>query len=184
MSLIDSWTDDQEKVGGWGGPLVKVPLVLLLVYWGYQLLTERQPWIFLDYANLVFHEAGHWIFLPFGEFMHILGGSLTQCLIPVIVLISFLRQQHYFAASFAWFWLGNNLINVATYLSDAQVQVLPLLGGDTTIHDWNWILTQLDWVNQAAAIGSVLRVIGSIVLLSALILMVFLILKDLMKKSK
>lgn len=37
---------------------------------------------FLDRVDLVFHEAGHVIFGPFGEFIGILGGSLMQVLIP------------------------------------------------------------------------------------------------------
>ena len=46
---------------------------------------------FLHLPDLVFHEAGHMIFAPFGRFMTVLGGSLLQCLIPVIAAIAFVR---------------------------------------------------------------------------------------------
>lgn len=38
----------------------------------------------LDGANFIFHEAGHVLFSLFGEFLGILGGSLTQVIIPVV----------------------------------------------------------------------------------------------------
>src|SRR3954462_1087916 len=39
---------------------------------------------FVHLINLVFHESGHIIFSPFGEFMTVLGGSLMQILIPLV----------------------------------------------------------------------------------------------------
>ena len=48
---------------------------------------------FLHGPNLIFHEAGHIIFSPFGEFMMILGGSLGQCLMPMIVIYTFLFKE-------------------------------------------------------------------------------------------
>lgn len=45
---------------------------------------------FLHHPNLAFHEAGHILFIPLGEFMTILGGSLMQCLVPFILCIAFL----------------------------------------------------------------------------------------------
>ena len=39
-------------------------------------------------VNLVFHEAGHWIFGVFGnDTLSILGGSLNQVLIPLVVTL-------------------------------------------------------------------------------------------------
>ena len=48
---------------------------------------------FLHNVNLVFHEAGHWIFRPLGDTMTVFGGSLMQCLMPLAVMIQFLRQK-------------------------------------------------------------------------------------------
>ena len=48
---------------------------------------------FLHLPNLVFHEAGHILFRPFGRFMSSLGGCLTQLLIPTICLAAFLWQN-------------------------------------------------------------------------------------------
>ncbi|MBP9812342.1 zinc ribbon domain-containing protein, partial [Candidatus Gracilibacteria bacterium] len=45
---------------------------------------------FIHGVNLIFHEAGHVIFMPFGKFMTILGGSLFQCMLPAILVGVFL----------------------------------------------------------------------------------------------
>ncbi len=36
----------------------------------------------LDGANFVFHEGGHVLVVPFGQFLHVVGGSLTQVASP------------------------------------------------------------------------------------------------------
>ncbi len=56
-----------------------------VVVGGYPEISES----FMHRVNLVFHEAGHVIFMPFGRFLSILGGTLGQWLIPFIVLCSF-----------------------------------------------------------------------------------------------
>jgi len=36
----------------------------------------------IDNANLIIHEAGHFFFSFFGEFIHAAGGTLMQILFP------------------------------------------------------------------------------------------------------
>jgi hypothetical protein len=100
-------------------------------------------WNFIDSFDLLIHEAGHWIFLFFGEFMHILGGSLNQVLIPTIFAGYFFFRRQYYSASVVLFWVAQNILYVAVYMGDSIVQQLPLLGGDNVIHDWNWILSAM-----------------------------------------
>jgi hypothetical protein len=94
--------------------------------------------------NLGLHELGHFIFAPFGEFMHVAGGSIFQCLVPIIAMIMFRAQKDFFAIAIAFGWLSTNLYEVATYAGDAQAQQLnlvsPTAGGGDIIHDWNWLL--------------------------------------------
>ncbi len=55
---------------------------------------------FMHDVNLVFHEAGHVIFMPFGRFITVLGGTLNQLLIPFVVLCAFLlKTRDTFGAS-------------------------------------------------------------------------------------
>ena len=48
---------------------------------------------FLHGVNLVFHEAGHILFLPVGAFLTALGGSLMQLLVPMMCLVALVRQN-------------------------------------------------------------------------------------------
>ncbi|MBU2713909.1 hypothetical protein [Zooshikella harenae] len=43
-----------------------------------------------SFLHLPFHEAGHVIFRPFGNFMTSLGGTLGQLLMPLICFYVFL----------------------------------------------------------------------------------------------
>ena len=49
--------------------------------------------LILSRVNLVFHEAGHVIFSPLGQFMGTLGGSLLQVLVPSICVAAFLTRH-------------------------------------------------------------------------------------------
>ena len=100
-------------------------------------------WNFIDGADLLIHEAGHVIFAFFGQFLHILGGSLTQVLLPAVFAGYFFFRRQYYSASVVLFWVAQNILYVAVYMGDSIVQQLPLLGGDGVIHDWNYLLTAM-----------------------------------------
>jgi hypothetical protein len=127
---------------------------------------------FLHRVDLVFHEAGHVIFLPFGDFLHILGGSLGQLLMPLIVTLAFLRQGDPFGAAVGLWWLGQSTMDVAIYIHDARALELPLLGGGTGYddpdrHDWNHLLGRLGWLRRDHAIAGFVYMMGRIAILLA-----------------
>ncbi len=125
--------------------------LLVIAYCGYLcifLLTGYEParpgysppfalWM-LDTINLFIHEAGHLFFKILGQWLYILGGSLTQVLIPLALLVVVWRAN----ISQIWypgFWLGENMVNVSVYIKDAPYRKLKLLAAGL-IHDWNWLL--------------------------------------------
>ena len=119
---------------------------------------------FLDGLNLGIHELGHLICIPFGKFLTVLGGSLVQCLVPVISLFMFRRQRDYFAYAFSFVWLASNLFGVARYIADSRALELDLVTpfgeGDTDNdvgHDWNWILNELGWLSHDLEIAAAVR---------------------------
>jgi hypothetical protein len=126
--------------------------IIVSAYFIYYCLTFKD-WHFLDNFNLIIHEAGHIVFMFFGTFVQILGGSLFQILVPVIFVLYFYRQREYFSASLVLFWVGQSLINVSVYASDALYMQLPLLGGDSSIHDWNYILQTTNLLKYSKEIG-------------------------------
>lgn len=104
---------------------------------------------FLHNVNLIFHEAGHWIFKILGDTIHAFGGSFMQCLMPLIVMIQFLRQRDNFGAAVGLWWIGQNFLDVAPYIYDAWDKKLPLLGGiigqeNPDYHDWHYLLTKFN----------------------------------------
>lgn len=126
---------------------------------------------FMHSVNLVFHEAGHVIFSPFGRFMMVLGGTVGQWLIPFIVMCAFLlKTRDPFAASVGLWWLGQSFMDAAPYINDARAEQLVLLGGVTGrdvpgYHDWNTILRDLGWLQYDHTIAGIVNAIGVILML-------------------
>ncbi|MFN3164355.1 MAG: hypothetical protein ACE37N_12970 [Pseudohongiellaceae bacterium] len=129
---------------------------------------------FLHNINLVFHEAGHVLFRPFGRSMMFLGGSLFQVLLPLLLMLAFLvKNKDGFAASVCLWWAGQSLMDVAPYIADARALRLPLLGGGTGadapgMHDWANLLRPRGWLQYDMQIASAADSIGSGMLLLAL----------------
>jgi hypothetical protein len=127
---------------------------------------------FVHLINLVFHEAGHIIFSPLGEFMTVLGGSLMQILVPLVCAGAFLVQQDdRFGASICVWWAGESLMDLAPYINDARDLKLMLLGGpadEVEGHDWEAILTSLGWIHRDHAIANAAWWIAMLLMIAAL----------------
>jgi hypothetical protein len=156
----------------------RIALVAGLAIWTVQFartpLSSDAMDSFLHLPDLVFHEAGHIIFSPFGRFMTVLGGSLLQFLVPVIAAIAFVRQEEPFGAAICGWWAGQNLIDLAPYIADARALQLVLLGGHTGAevegHDWEFILTQLRVTHLDQQIGTAAYAIGLLIMIASLVI--------------
>jgi hypothetical protein len=152
-------------------------LVAGLAIWTVQFartpLSEDAMGSFLHLPDLVFHEAGHILFSPFGGFMTVLGGSLLQFLVPVIAAIAFVRQEDRFSAAICGWWAGQNLVDLAPYIADARSLSLILLGGHTGAevegHDWEYILTSLGVTHLDQRIGYSAYALGIMIMVGALV---------------
>lgn len=123
----------------------------------------------IDGANLLIHEAGHLFFRPLGEFMMIAGGSLFQIIMPAIFVGYFIKQKSFYSAAMVLFWVGESILNVSVYAADSLALQLPLIGGPDSIHDWNYLLGQLGMLKSTPKIAGFIRLLGTIVILLALI---------------
>lgn len=127
---------------------------------------------FLHGVNLVFHEAGHLLFRPLGEFMGVLGGSLAQLLIPAMLIPGFLWHRDPFAASIGLWWLGQSFMDLAPYIHDARAGQMLLLGGFTgndapNYHDWHNLLSRLGWLEYDHRLAAVAYTLGLLAMLAA-----------------
>lgn len=152
-------------------------LALCTVYFSLYIFNPAR-WGLLDYVNLIFHEAGHILFLPFGEFMHFVGGTLGQLIFPIAAFFSLYKQQQHFSAALTLFWLGQNWINISVYARDARARNLPLLGGEGSEHDWSYLLYQMNLLHHDQAVGNFFFALGILSMLGALALAVYFLNKN------
>ena len=156
----------------------RVIIFALLFIWGWKFVVSsiESNYVgesFLHLVNLPFHEAGHIICIPFGKFIHTLGGTLGQLMMPAICLIVFLfKTRDPFGGSVALWWLGQNFMDIAPYINDARALKLNLLGGVTgreTIdyHDWEFILRKMGWLKWDHTIASMSKGIGVFLMLAS-----------------
>lgn len=129
-----------------------------------------EEWRLLDGVNLIIHEAGHIVFSPFGEFLMIAGGSLFQIIMPSLFVWYFFAHRQFFSGSLTLFWVGHSLLNVSIYAGDAQVMGLPLLGGNDSIHDWNYLLARTGHLAHTALIAGGIRVLATLLIIAAVVL--------------
>jgi hypothetical protein len=164
----------------------RAAVFVVMLWWGWAFITTPLETnytgeSFLHLINLPFHEAGHVIFIPFGRFMTILGGTLGQILMPMICLGTFLIKTHDpFGAAVALWWTAESMMDIAPYINDARALDLMLLGGvtgkETDGHDWNNILTMLnllEWDHRLAHLTyniGILLMLGSFLWGGALLL--------------
>ncbi len=137
-----------------------IPVLLLVYYLNYA--QRPEPWNFIDGVNLLIHEGGHLVFSLFGQFMYVLGGSLMQVLLPSLFVLYFWRREQVYSAALLLFWVGQNLINVSVYAADAIKMQLPLLGGDSSGHDWHYLLEHMDMLAHTVGVAATIYWFGVI----------------------
>jgi hypothetical protein len=169
----------------------RVIVFIGIVIWGWQFINmdfinnpNEIGSSFMHRVNLIFHEAGHVIFMPFGWFMTKLGGTLGQLLMPIIVMLVFLiKSKNNFGASVALWWLGQSFMDCAPYIDDALDRKLVLLGGFTGAdkpgsHDWTNILSEFDKIEAHREIANTFNSTGIFLIVIACIWGGFLIYKQ------
>jgi hypothetical protein len=161
------WEEARERIQeAWmepWRPLGLPSLVALLSLFALVTLVEAsgaERWVpILDEVNLIFHEAGHPVFGLFGwETLAILGGTLMQLLVPLLVAGSFWWKRQAAGFAFGLFWGSQNLHNIARYMADARDGLLPLVGGGE--HDWAELFTRWNCLQRDKAIAGAVAFMG------------------------
>jgi hypothetical protein len=145
---------------------IRIGGIVLFAGWVWRYMQGADS--ILHGSILIFHEAGHLIFMPFGEFMMVLGGSIFQLVVPAFFVAYFARRRDVFAACFAAIWLAASLANLALYIGDARAGKLPLLGGERSNHDWTFLLIEMKMLQHDVAIGRFVHNLGVTVFWMAL----------------
>lgn len=161
---------------------LKILVLLIVMVYFINSSVTYEKWHFLDDVNLLIHEAGHIIFMPFGKFVSITGGSILQILMPVVFLIYFIRKEMLYSGSLVMFGVGQSIINMSVYMKDAIEMKLPLLGGE--IHDWNFIFSRLNLLSKTQFISSLFYFLGFLIIIIAGIFGLYSILKSKSNQDK
>lgn len=181
------WRDDESH---WTARLTHIPDRVDALHYGSRaaILAGLTIWawvlIRLDYRSgelgtsfihrpiLVFHEAGHLIFMPLGEWMTVLGGTLGQLLMPALMAGALLiKNRDPFGAAVGLWFFGVSLLDVAPYMYDALHPQLMLLSGSTGEaggHDWIYLFSSLGLLPKAQLIGSLTHKAGALIVLLSL----------------
>ena len=138
--------------------VLKILFILAAGLYGIAGAFHRPVFGYLSGTDLLFHEAGHLFFSPFGERISIWGGTLTQLLIPSGIMIAFLWKRQPYSASVMGCWIGQNFFSISDYIKDARAQVLPYVGGE--IHDWAYILGHWRLLEKDQEIGNAVWFLG------------------------
>ena len=161
----------------WGQGLI----LLGMIIWGSKLMftsiaSNTAGESLLHLVNLPFHEAGHVIFRPLGQFICTLGGTLGQLIVPLIcggVLL--LKTRDPFGTAVCSWWFGENFLDIAPYINDASSGVLPLIGGNTGqsspygFHDWEYLLTETGLLRQDQMLARLAHGFGSLLMIAAIL---------------
>lgn len=179
MAFAKEWFVDSDQSADAMTFAGRAVLFLLLLWWGKTFIltpleTNYTGESFFHLINLPFHEAGHLLFIPFGRFMMILGGSLGQVLMPLVCLATFvLKTRDPFGASVALWWTAESVMDIAPYINDARALDLMLLGGvtgkETDGHDWNNILAMLGWLGYDHRLAHFSYNLGILLMLASLV---------------
>ncbi len=152
-------------------PASKAALIAWSVFYAIFLFYAWQAhggFLMVDNANLIVHEGGHALFGWFGQTPGLWGGTILQLLVPLLLAASFAYKRQTTATAFCLFLFFENFLYVATYMSDARTQALPLvsLGGDEPINDWFLMLGQLGLLPYDQALSRAVRFAGWIGMLA------------------
>jgi hypothetical protein len=155
MSLFEERIGPWKPIGRGAGIAWLAAYALFFVY----ALANRSGFLFIDFVNLIIHEAGHPFFSWFGSYaLMILGGTLAELIVPLLCAAYFFFRREVAGFSFSLFWLFENFLYIGTYMADARAEALPLVGsGD---HDWNILFSRWGLLLQDTRIGGTTRVLG------------------------
>ena len=153
--------------------LARIALLAAIALWGTSVVFGRMsdPAGVLHLTVILFHEAGHVFFAPFGETLRVAGGTLGQLLVPVACGVALHRRGDNFGAAIAAAWLALSLIDASVYAYDAADPVLPLIGGGTgadSFHDFVFLFDRFGQLAHARGWAVLMKVVGGLVLSASL----------------
>jgi len=160
--------------------IFRVFTIIILLWWSIKFLSVRSDYViainlwefnFMHSINLVFHEAGHFIFFWAPRQIMVIMGTGLQIIIPFFFMIVFIRQNDWFASCVMSWWGFQSIVDSAYYIADAKDRSMPLITGDPDSHDWWYLLGQWGILDYSEFIGNIIMYLGFFGMLSSIMFM-------------
>lgn len=181
-------------------------LFFLLAWLSFPLFTTRSPEIPLlawhSNAMLLFHEGGHWVFMPLlmlpiiGKltptiFLEYAGGTLAQLLIPLGTCLYYTLKNKYYYSFLGLYWFALNIIDISFYMDDARCRCAGgYITSDLQFHetiqvgDWTYMFGKLGLLSDDHIIATGTFWLGRIAVFCTLLLLLYYILYHIYQKRK
>ena len=151
-----------------------IAVLVIMVFIAVPYIGKDLCFTMIDYVNLGFHEAGHFILGVLGiQFLTALGGTLGQLFVPFAFSIYFFLKKDYRASLFTVFWFFQNFMGISYYIADAPYQRLPLLGGDGSVHDWVYMFAETGALHRAESLALFFKASGTLGMFASIMAMGF-----------
>lgn len=155
----------------WSWLLPRVALLGALAWGDVRTMVDSETWNVFGGLTLAIHEGGHLVFGPFGEWLSIAGGSITQVMAPIAAGWMLLRQDDRYGVAIVGTWLAYSLTNLANYIADARTMALQLVGFSADpLHDWNYLLGSVHLLPYDTRLAGLVRVLAVAVLIASVVL--------------
>ena len=151
----------------------RLALLAVVAIWAASVVVSRmtEPPALLHLTVILFHEAGHVLFMPFGEALRVAGGTIGQLLIPLACAVALHRRDDNFGAAVCLAWMGMSLMDASVYAYDAAEPGLPLIGGGTgsdSFHDFVFLFERYGQLGRARGWAMTIKALGAIVVVASL----------------
>jgi hypothetical protein len=155
----------------WSWLLPRVALLVALAWGDLRTMLDSETWNVFGGLTLAIHEGGHVLFSPFGQWLMIAGGSVTQVMAPIAAALMLLRQDDRYGVAVVGTWLTYSLTNLANYIGDARTMALQLVGfSDDPLHDWHYLLDSMHLLPYDTRLAGLVRTLAVGVLMASLVL--------------
>jgi hypothetical protein len=172
MDLPFDRPDHWSRVSRPGG-IICVSLYLLFLLYAW---TNTSGFLFLDFANLMIHEAGHVVFSWGSNTLMLLGGTLGELIGPLLCGAFFLFRRQTYGFAFSIFWFFENFLYIGTYMADARTAALPLINSDDS--DWTLLFDRWGILIYDQKIGHLSRLIGWLGMFAIIAWLIYRIYRD------
>jgi hypothetical protein len=129
-----------------------------------------------EWSAVLLHEFGHFFFFVSGssQYVHVLGGTLMEYLIPSIIVLYCAMKKRYGAVALIFLaCMGSQTYYTSAYMVTAShpsgYSYLSHQPVTTANHDWHYILTNWQLLGKEDILAKSIRTLGDALMLTGIV---------------